>query len=93
MLCYQMVSVCSCILMLCYQMVSVRQAVIMENEEQEPAWFSDKPPPEDWPNRGSITFSNTSLMAGPDGPYLLKDINVHTKSKEKVSVGVACGFP
>lgn len=66
-------------------MVSVRQALTMEKEEQEPAWFSDKPPPDDWPNRGSITFSSTSVLAGPEGPYLLRDINVHIKSKEKVS--------
>ena len=72
------------------QMVSVRQALTLKNEEREPAWVSDKPPPEDWPNRGSITFSSTSLLAGPDGPHLLRDINVHIKSKEKVSVLPVC---
>ena len=66
------------------QMVSVRDVLKVKNQEQEPAWFSDKPPPVDWPNRGSITFSSTSLLAGPRGPYLLRDINVHIKSKEKV---------
>jgi hypothetical protein len=65
-------------------MVSVGEAVKLQMEEQEPDWFSDKPPPDDWPNRGSITFSGTSLLAGPEGPYLLRDLNRHIKSKEKV---------
>ncbi|XP_070211573.1 ATP-binding cassette subfamily C member 4-like [Littorina saxatilis] len=67
-------------------MMSVQQALALRREEQEPALFSDKPPPDDWPNRGSITFSSTSLLAGPNGTYLLRDINVHIKSREKVGV-------
>ncbi|XP_076443779.1 ATP-binding cassette sub-family C member 4-like [Babylonia areolata] len=66
--------------------VSVREALLLKGVDQEPPWVCDKPPPDDWPNRGSITFSNTSLLAGPAGPYLLRDINVHIKSKEKVGV-------
>lgn len=65
-------------------MVSVSLSLKLQREEQEPALFSDKPPPDDWPNRCSITFSGTSLLAGPEGPYLLRDINRHIKSKEKV---------
>ncbi|KAL8562631.1 hypothetical protein ACOMHN_011203 [Nucella lapillus] len=67
-------------------MVSVHQAEFVKRVDQEPPWVCDKPPPDDWPNRGSITFSNTSLLAGPAGPHLLRDINVHIKSKEKVGV-------
>ncbi|KAK7484588.1 hypothetical protein BaRGS_00024220 [Batillaria attramentaria] len=68
------------------QMASVDRAVSLAQQDQEPAWFSDKPPPADWPNRGSITFSRTSLLVGPDGPFIVRDIDVHVKSKEKVGV-------
>ena len=65
-------------------MVSMKKCIKLESEESEGDWLSEKPPPEDWPNRGSITFSNTSLLAGPEGPYLIRDMDRHIKSKEKV---------
>ena len=46
-------------------------------------------PPVSWPNEGSLTIKDLSLVYFEGGPRILKNINVHVSSKEKVGV-VGC---
>jgi ABC-type multidrug transport system fused ATPase/permease subunit len=39
-----------------------------------------------WPNRGEIEFKNLYLKYRPGLPSVLKDINIHIKSKEKIGL-------
>lgn len=68
------------------QMTYVEQAMSVVKQEQEAPKFSDKPPPEKWPNQGSISLSNTFLLSLPGGSPILQNINVHIKTKEKVMI-------
>eukprot|EP00795_Rhopilema_esculentum_P002545 gene2545-740_t len=49
---------------------------------------TDTKPPAKWPDRGSIRFQDLSFCYADGLPYVLKDVNCHIKSSEKIGV---CG--
>ena len=65
-------------------MTSVERVLDYCSVDQEPAKTSDKPPSPEWPNRGAITFTKTSLKYSDKAPLILKNIECHIKGKEKV---------
>ncbi|GFO41988.1 multidrug resistance-associated protein 4 [Plakobranchus ocellatus] len=67
-------------------MTSVERVLGYCSLEQEPALHSDKPPPPDWPSRGAITFTKTSLQYSHNAPLVLKNIDCHIQGKEKIGV-------
>ncbi|GFR71832.1 multidrug resistance-associated protein 4-like [Elysia marginata] len=67
-------------------MTSVERILGYCHLEQEPPLRSDKPPPPDWPSRGAITFTKTSLRYSSDAPCVLKNIDLHIQGKEKIGV-------
>ncbi|XP_041372527.1 ATP-binding cassette sub-family C member 4-like [Gigantopelta aegis] len=67
-------------------MTSVQRILSYSKVEQEKSKRSDKPPPPDWPMRGSITFTDVSLRYTDNTPWALKHIDFHIKSKEKIGV-------
>ncbi|XP_035824676.1 multidrug resistance-associated protein 4 isoform X2 [Aplysia californica] len=67
-------------------MTSVERVLDYCSLEQEPPKTSVKPPPPDWPNRGAITFTKTSLKYSDKAPLILQDIECHIKGKEKIGI-------
>jgi len=44
----------------------------------------DKKPPEEWPNKGNITFNKLSMRYDSESPFVLKNISVKIEAMEKV---------
>ncbi|XP_050401602.2 ATP-binding cassette sub-family C member 4 isoform X1 [Patella vulgata] len=67
-------------------MTSVERVLSYTHVKQEAERISDRPPPKDWPSQGSITFSDVSLRYTPDSPLILRKIDIHIRSKEKIGI-------
>lgn len=67
-------------------MTSVERVMAYTNIDSEPGYSTETIPPESWPNEGSLTVEDLSLVYYKSGPRVLKDINVCISSKEKVGV-------
>ncbi|XP_027849264.2 probable multidrug resistance-associated protein lethal(2)03659 isoform X1 [Aphis gossypii] len=70
------------------QMTSVERVLEYTNVPQEPALESapNKKPPEEWPNKGNITFNKLSMRYDSDSPFVLKNISVEIEAMEKIGV-------
>ena len=67
-------------------MTSVERVMTYTNIDSEPGYSTDDRPPESWPSEGCLTIEDLSLVYFKGGPRVLRDINVHVCSKEKVGV-------
>ncbi|XP_030721180.2 ATP-binding cassette sub-family C member 2 [Globicephala melas] len=56
------------------------------NVENEAPWVTDKRPPEGWPSKGEIQFSNYQVRYRPELDLVLKGITCDIKSTEKIGV-------
>ncbi|XP_050545468.1 probable multidrug resistance-associated protein lethal(2)03659 [Daktulosphaira vitifoliae] len=70
------------------QMTSVERVLEYTNVPQEPDLQStpDNQPPTNWPAKGQMTFKNLYLRYTPDGPYVLKDLNININPSEKIGI-------
>lgn len=53
-------------------------------ESEGPAVVQERRPPKDWPQRGSILFSNVKMRYRPNLPLVLNDVSFHIRPKEKI---------
>ena len=67
-------------------MTSVERVMTYANIDSEPGYNTEDRPPESWPNEGSLTIKDLSLVYFKGGPRVLRDVCVHVPSKEKVGV-------
>ena len=72
-------------------MTSVERVMAYTRIDPEPGYRVDKLPPEQWPNKGKITFRDVSLTYYPGGPQALKGINIDIEGGEKVGVAGRTG--
>lgn len=54
--------------------------------ENEAPWVTDKRPPDGWPSKGEIQFSNYQVRYRPELDLVLKGITCDIKSTEKIGV-------
>uniref|UniRef100_A0A3Q2GHS4 Multidrug resistance-associated protein 4 n=1 Tax=Cyprinodon variegatus TaxID=28743 RepID=A0A3Q2GHS4_CYPVA len=67
-------------------MTSVERVVEYAELESEAPWETDKKPPADWPQKGSISFDNVSFSYSDSTPLVLKNLSIVFASKEKVGI-------
>ena len=67
-------------------MTSVERVMMYTEIDPEPGYRNETHPPESWPNEGSLTLQDLSLVYFKGGPKILKDISFRVSSKEKVGV-------
>nr|CAD7432593.1 unnamed protein product [Timema monikensis] len=69
-------------------MMSVERILEYTRLEEEPLLASTpgKTPPEEWPKEGEIQLEHTFLKYAQNESYVLKDINITIKPKEKIGV-------
>jgi ABC-type multidrug transport system fused ATPase/permease subunit len=69
-------------------LTSVRQVTYYGKavKPEAPPIIEDRRPPEDWPRRGSIRFSDVVLKYQEGGESVLKGVTVNIKSKEKIGI-------
>ncbi|KAF5283708.1 hypothetical protein FQR65_LT13743 [Abscondita terminalis] len=67
------------------QMISLER-VLEYNDIEHERELPDKTPPESWPNKGEIIFSNLCLWHSSQDPLILKDLNFTIKSNEKIGI-------
>lgn len=60
---------------------------------QAPWNIEDKNPPEDWPSRGEVEFSNYSVRYRPGLDLVLKNLSMSVKGGEKVIIRLLCYRP
>lgn len=46
--------------------------------------YLEEKPPKEWPHKGDIVFKNFYLRYSQNTPHVLKNLNIHIKSTEKV---------
>ena len=63
--------------------LSPHKALFLLSPGQAP-WVTDKRPPEGWPSKGEIQFSNYQVRYRPELDLALKGITCDIKSTEKV---------
>lgn len=71
----------------------VQEYVQLDPEEETDDVHSDTPHPDlaaldsqDWPQTGSIEFRNVTIRYDPDGPDILKDVNLKFDAGERVAI-------
>ncbi|KAM4559458.1 ATP-binding cassette sub-family C member 4-like isoform 1-T1 [Odontesthes bonariensis] len=67
-------------------MTSVERVVEYAELESEAPWETDKQPPDDWPQTGSITFDRVDFSYSASEPLVLKNLSVVFASREKVGI-------
>ncbi|XP_020629935.1 multidrug resistance-associated protein 4-like [Orbicella faveolata] len=67
-------------------MTSVERVMTYTDIASEPGYSTEERPPVPWPNEGSLAIEDLSFIYFEGGPRVLRDINVHVSSKEKVGV-------
>ena len=67
-------------------MTSVERVMTYTNIDSEPGYSTEDRPPQSWPNEGSLTIEDLSLVYFKGGPRVLRDISIRVSSKEKVGV-------
>ncbi|XP_052516754.1 ATP-binding cassette sub-family C member 2 [Budorcas taxicolor] len=66
--------------------VAVERITEYINVENEAPWVTDKRPPEGWPSKGEIQFSNYEVRYRPELDLVLRGITCDIKSAEKIGV-------
>ena len=72
-------------------MTSVERVFAYTKLECEPGYMIERRPPENWPNKGNITFKEVSLRYYPGGPQVLKNIKLNIKGGAKIGVAGRTG--
>ena len=72
-------------------MTSVERVFAYTKLECEPGYMIERRPPENWPNKGNITFKEVSLRYYPGGPQVLKNIKLNIKGVAKIGVAGRTG--
>ena len=72
-------------------MTSVERVMTYTKLDSEPGYKVHRPPPNQWPHEGNITFQNVSLTYYPGGPQILKKINLNIKGGTKIGVAGRTG--
>lgn len=67
-------------------MTSVERVMSYTKLDPEVGYNTETRPPVSWPNEGTLTIKDLSLVYFKGGPRVLRNINVHVSSKEKVGV-------
>ena len=67
-------------------MTSVERVTSYTRLDSEAGYSTKTRPPLPWPNEGSLTIKDLSLVYFEGGPRVLKDVNFRVSSKEKVGV-------
>ncbi|XP_032385885.1 multidrug resistance-associated protein 4 isoform X2 [Etheostoma spectabile] len=67
-------------------MTSVERVVEYAELESEAPWETDKQPPHDWPEAGSITFDRVNFSYSASERLVLKNLTVGFTSREKVGI-------
>ncbi|EFX63846.1 ABC protein, subfamily ABCC, partial [Daphnia pulex] len=65
------------------------QTSLQTLESEGPAVVQERRPPKDWPQRGSILFSNVKMRYRPNLPLvliLLNNVSFHIRPKEKIGI-------
>ncbi|KAI9560845.1 ABC protein [Daphnia sinensis] len=64
-----------------------RMETLLDTLESEgPAVIKERRPPSDWPQKGSIVFSNVNMRYRANLPLVLNDVSFHIKPKEKIGI-------
>ncbi|CAI9177984.1 unnamed protein product [Rangifer tarandus platyrhynchus] len=66
--------------------VAVERITEYINVENEAPWVTDKRPPEGWPSKGEIQFSNYQVRYRPELDLVLRGITCDIKGTEKIGV-------
>ena len=72
-------------------MTSVERVFAYTKLECEPGYMIERRLPENWPNKGNITFKEVSLRYYPGGPQVLKNIKLNIKGGAKIGVAGRTG--
>ncbi|KAH9108314.1 hypothetical protein AeMF1_016511, partial [Aphanomyces euteiches] len=67
-------------------MVAPERVAEYTNVDQEPPRLISGAVAGTWPEDGSITFENVSFRYKPKDPLVLKDVNLHVQSGEKIGI-------
>uniref|UniRef100_A0A4W3IBQ5 Multidrug resistance-associated protein 4 n=1 Tax=Callorhinchus milii TaxID=7868 RepID=A0A4W3IBQ5_CALMI len=67
-------------------MTSVERVLEYTELQSEAAWESSKPPPKDWPNKGTVVFDGVNFSYSVNADPVLKNLNLTIRSKEKVGL-------
>lgn len=65
-------------------MVSVERVLAYTKLEPEAGYSRATLPAKHWPEHGSVTLKNLSLVYYPNGPRVLKDLSCSIEASEKV---------
>lgn len=61
-------------------------------ESEGPAIVKNRRPPENWPEKGSIKFSNVTMRYRPNLPLVLKSISFEIEPQEKIGIASTAKF-
>ena len=67
-------------------MTAVERVITYTELEPEPGYKVKRPPPEKWPDKGSITFQDVSMTYYPGGPQVIRNISLSIKAGAKIGV-------
>ena len=67
-------------------MTSVERVMTYTKLGPEPGYQVEQLPPEHWPHEGNITFRDVSMTYYPEGPQVLKKINLEIQGGAKIGV-------
>ena len=67
-------------------MTSVERVMTITKLESEPGYQPTTERPEHWPTNGEINFTKVSLRYYPQGPTVLKDLNLNIAGQSKIGI-------
>ena len=67
-------------------MTAVERIITYTELDPEPGYKVKQLPPENWPDKGSITFQDVSMTYHPGGPKVLRNISLSIKAGAKIGV-------
>jgi len=67
-------------------MTSVERVMAITKLESEPGYQKTAQRPEQWPTNGKITFTGVSLRYYPEGPIVLKNLNLNIDGQSKIGI-------
>ena len=67
-------------------MTSVERVMAITKLESEPGYQTEIQRPEHWPTNGEINFTGVALRYYPEGPIVLKNLNLNIERQSKIGV-------
>ena len=67
-------------------MTAVERVITYTELDPEPGYKVKQLPPENWPDKGSVTFQDISMTYHPGGPQVLRNISLSIKAGAKIGV-------